>query len=191
MADRDVFERIYRDNLWDFGSGPGSGEEYTRPYRAVLSQFMRANAIGRVVDIGCGDWQFSRHIDWQGIDYTGFDVVQSVIEANRRNHAMPGVAFEVMPAKYRHLPQADLILCKDVLQHLSLDHAEELLSALQDKARYVLVTNCVLPEERLNLEIDDGDWRPLDVERDPFQRRPVNLARFATKKMQLLVRGLD
>jgi SAM-dependent methyltransferase len=191
MADREVFARIYRDNLWDQGSGPGSGEEYTRPYRAALHRFLQANAIKSVADVGCGDWQSTQFIDWHGATYIGYDVVPSVVEANREKFARPNVAFEPMPDDYRQIAEVDLILCKDVLQHLSLAHAEELLSALQHRARYVLITNCVVPEERLNLEIGDGDWRPLDISRDPFQRRPVNLAVFHTKKMQLLVRGLD
>ncbi|MEO8559917.1 MAG: class I SAM-dependent methyltransferase [Rhodospirillales bacterium] len=191
MADRGIFARIYRDNLWDYGSGPGSSEEYTRAYRAMLEQFLRANDIRSAIDIGCGDWQFSQLVDWHGARYTGYDVVPSVIEADRQKFAQTDVSFELMPNDYRDLAAADLALCKDVLQHLSLAHAEELLSILQQRARYVLITNCVLPEERLNLEIDDGDWRPLDIARDPFQRRPINLLAFGTKKMQLLVRGLD
>jgi SAM-dependent methyltransferase len=191
VADREVFERIYRDNLWDMGSGPGSTEEATRIYRATLEQFLRANVIASVIDIGCGDWQFSQLVDWGGARYVGYDVVPSLIEQNRQKFREPNLRFADMPEDYADIAGAELALCKDVLQHLSLAHAERLLSALQRRARYVLVTNCVVPEERLNAEIADGEWRPLDIAREPFARRPVNLAVFGTKKMQLLVRDPD
>jgi SAM-dependent methyltransferase len=191
MADREVFERIYRDNRWDLGSGPGSTEEATRVYRATLEQFLRANAIASVIDIGCGDWQFSQFVDWGGARYTGYDVVPSLIGQNREKFRRPNLRFAAMPEDDGDIAGAELALCKDVLQHLSLAHAERLLASLQRRARYVLVTNCVVPRERLNGEIADGDWRPLDIAQAPFARRPVNLAAFGTKKMQLLVRDLD
>jgi SAM-dependent methyltransferase len=191
MADRGIFDFIYRKNAWDGGSGPGSTEQATRQYRATLEQFLRANAIGSVIDVGCGDWQFSQLIDWGGALYTGYDVVPSLIEQHRQNFQRPNVAFEIMPENYDDLPDADLVLCKDVLQHLSLQHAEQLLAVLERKAKYLLITNCVVPEDRLNIEIRDGYWRPLDIARAPFARQPVNLAVYTSKKMQLLVRDQD
>ena len=188
MADRGVFEFIYRKNAWDGGSGPGSTEEATRHYRATLEQFLRAKAITSVIDVGCGDWQFSQLVDWGGARYTGYDVVPSLIEHHRQKFQRANIAFEVMPENYDDIPAADLVLCKDVLQHLSLGHAEQLLSALEQKAKYLLITNCVVPEDRLNSEIRDGYWRPLDIARAPFARRPVDLASYASKKMQLLTR---
>ena len=29
--------------------------------------------IRTVVDLGCGDWQFSKYVDWRGIEYHGYD----------------------------------------------------------------------------------------------------------------------
>src|SRR5438045_1098621 len=69
----EIFNDIYRRDLWQGGSGAGSREELTRDYRAMLQQFLGSNAVTSVVDVGCGDWQFSRHMNWGGIDYTGTD----------------------------------------------------------------------------------------------------------------------
>src|SRR6478735_6812488 len=70
-----VFEHIYRNDLWHGGSGPGSLPSVNRPYVRFLHGFLRANQIQTVVDLGCGDWQFSRRIDWGGARYLGLDVV--------------------------------------------------------------------------------------------------------------------
>jgi len=77
MDDHDhkrIFNNIYQNNLWDFGSGPGSLEQNTTEYRIFLQNFIRQNKIKRVLDIGCGDWRFSRLMDWSGLVYTGIDV---------------------------------------------------------------------------------------------------------------------
>ncbi len=52
-------------------------------YRAFVQQFMSRNSVRSVVDLGCGEWQFSRLIDWTGVRYLGVDVVPAVIEKNR------------------------------------------------------------------------------------------------------------
>jgi len=187
MNDRAVFGDIYRNSWWGKGSGPGSAPDYTSGYRQALDGFLRANDIKSVIDIGCGDWQFSRLIDWHGADYVGFDVVPALIEENNRRFAQANVRFVEMPTDYEQLPAADLALCKDVMQHLSLAHAERLLSALERRVRYVVITNCVRPADRLNSEIRDGGWRPTDISQAPFSRRSVNLTQFHTKRTQLVV----
>lgn len=82
----DEFNNIYKKNLWVNGSGTGSGLKVTRGYRKFLAKFFKKRQIKSVVDFGCGDWQFSKEIDWSGIDYKGFDVADYVLERNRQNY---------------------------------------------------------------------------------------------------------
>ena len=77
-----------------------------------------ANAVGRDLDFGCGDWQFSRLVDWHGASYVGMDIVPSVIQHNRERYGGPGVEFMVTPEDPSRLPDAELLICKDILQHL-------------------------------------------------------------------------
>jgi len=110
---KEVFDRIYSSNFRG-GSGPGSSEENTRQYRAFLKEFLVSNRIKSVVDVGCGDWQLSRHIGWSGIDYLGIDVSAVAID-NTKRFARPGVAFRELDATRDALPPADLLIAKDVL----------------------------------------------------------------------------
>jgi len=48
-----------------------------------LQQFLKDNKIRSVVDAGCGDWGLSQALDWGGIDYKGYDIVEAVIAACR------------------------------------------------------------------------------------------------------------
>ena len=149
------------------GSGPGSAWHETIAYRAFLQGFLQWNGITRVVDVGCGDWQFSRFIDWSGVDYTGVDVVAPVIEANRARFGNEHVRFELTDGRFEKLPDADLLIAKDVLQHLDTRRIQWFLAAAE---RYplVLVTNTAEPIGRTNAVIKNGEFRPVDLRAKPF-----------------------
>lgn len=155
------FTRVYQ------GSGVGSRPDRTVEYRAFLSQFLVRNQIRSVVDLGCGDWQFSRYLDWSGIDYLGLDVVPAVIDANNRQFSADNIRFELFQAPER-LPPADLLLCKDVLQHLPNRLVKAYLAAFRGKYKYALVTNDEEPAELQNTDIEVGGWRTLRLDRAPF-----------------------
>ena len=66
--------------------------------------------------MGCGDWQFSKLIDWSGIDYHGFDVAPVVISNNVDQFASDNVSFshysgnaDELPAAIAELGGTDLI----------------------------------------------------------------------------------
>lgn len=171
---KEVFELIYAHRFWgtdEHGkgtSGSGSTMESTKLYRVFLQDFLAAHRIRSVVDAGCGDWQFSRAINWTGIDYLGVDIVQSVIEANQRRFGAANVRFAVADIVRDELPPADLLLVKDVLQHLPHADITRFLAQLP-RYRHVLIVNDVHPGS-LTAEPEDistGDYRPIDLTRPP------------------------
>ena len=168
MSHADVFNDIYRRNLWKVGSGTGSMPQYARSYMGYLQNFLRTNRIASVLDLGCGDWQFSRHLDWTGITYTGIDVSSVVLESTR-SFARPGVSFLEMDAARDTLPAAELLLAKDVLQHWPNEDVQRFLPQLS-RFRLALITNGFPPtsQGRLNADIRAGDFRPIDLSRPPF-----------------------
>ena len=125
------FERIYEKKLWgeneegDGFSGGGSKLENILPYYEYLINFLSAESIKSVVDLGCGDWEFSRYINWEGIDYTGFDVVRSVIRKNNSRYGNPHIHFYSGNFLEMEIPTADLLICKHVLQHMPTKDVHE------------------------------------------------------------------
>lgn len=164
---KEVFSPIYAKKVWGKGSGPGSDPTETIPYRGFLQSFLHWNEIQSVVDLGCGDWQFSQFIDWRGIDYVGVDVVPAVVKANQQNFGNDHVKFELLEGPIAEIPPADLLIVKDVLQHWGTPAIRRWL-AVVPRYPFVLVTNCVEPEEDVNIVIKDGDFRPVDLRRKPF-----------------------
>ena len=130
---------------------------------------MSNNRIERVVDLGCGDWQFSRLIDWGTADYIGADVVVSVVEHNSARFGRGGVSFQLVRDDGSDLPRGDLLLCKDVLQHMARPSIERFIADVLPRYRYALLTNCVEPIDSLNVDIEPGAFRPLDLRLAPFE----------------------
>jgi SAM-dependent methyltransferase len=163
-----IFEHIYAINEWRYGSGEGSLPINNRGYIRFLQRFMRQNNVRSVLDLGCGDWQFSRLIDWTGIDYLGLDVARPVLAENRAKYARPGVHFEEAPEDFAGLPAADLLLCKDVLQHWPYADIDRLLPQLP-RFRFALITNCVRDTiQPTNVDMPVGHFRALDLRLPPF-----------------------
>jgi SAM-dependent methyltransferase len=181
-AIHDVFDDIYKSARWgknDAGvgnSGTGSKLQATLIYRTFLQQFMKDNDIHSVVDAGCGDWEFSQAIDWTGIDYKGYDIVESVIAEDTKRYASSNIHFFTGNIVEADLPAADLLVSKHVLQHLPNAAVKQFLTQLP-KYKYVLLTNGVEPRtlSAPNTDIAAGDYRPLDLTRPPFSLPGANV----------------
>jgi hypothetical protein len=163
----EAFATIYKTDAWSHGSGPGSRSFNTIEYRAFLERFIEANGVKTVTDLGCGDWQFSKQIDWTDIAYTGFDVVESVVIGNRARHARQNIAFKLFGGIH-DLPGGDLLLAKEVLQHLPTRTVLEYIPAIRAKYRYALLTNSTEPADIANTDIAPGGYRPLRLDAPPF-----------------------
>lgn len=169
VAKPEVFQGIYRDGVWGKGSGNGSNPAATTTYRALVEEFILLNGIQSVVDIGCGDWQSSRYMNFGGASYAGFDVVPEVIEENRAHYSAPGVTFDVMPDDPQLLPKADLLIVKDVLQHLPDPQIHAFRDLVLPRYRYCLITNSWRAiNYPHNVGISAGEFRSLDLQNAPF-----------------------
>ena len=150
-------------------SGSGSTYENTKLYRGLLKDLLKALNITSIVDVGCGDWTFSQHVDWGKINYTGYDIVKHVIEKNCQKFASSTIQFFHGNAINMDLKPADLLICKDVLQHLPNSDILNFLPQLK-KFKYCLITNDVDPGTFTsnNMSIPAGAYRTVDIMQAPF-----------------------
>ncbi|MES2992497.1 MAG: class I SAM-dependent methyltransferase [Pseudomonadota bacterium] len=175
---KDRFEQIYANNEWRHGSGEGSFPINNVGYVDMLQRFMREHRIRTVIDLGCGDWQFSKDIDWGEASYHGYDLVASVVARNVERFATDSIRFTQYGGDLAELPAADLLIAKDVLQHWSNGSIERFLRILP-RYRYALITNCVNPTgDTVNRETEDGGFRYLDIRLAPFFVRAEEIYQF-------------
>ena len=139
----EIFTHVYEKNIWGNGSGAGSSIKYNKKYIAFLEDFLVKKQIKSVLDIGCGDWQFSQAVRWGEAHYTGVDCVASVIDHNKRNFPTKDFhcydSYKWVNTIHNHY---DLVILKDVLQHWSNENIITFLDNLLDcDYKYILIVN--------------------------------------------------
>jgi hypothetical protein len=165
------FERIHRINLWGAPtsvSGLGSEAAATDALRTELPGLLRRHGIRALLDAPCGDaaWITSLDLD---VDYTGVDIVPSLIAANTARAKRRGIAGRFLVADITRdaLPPADTILCRDCLVHLSFANIARALGRFRAAGAAWLLTT-TFPGWNTNRDCEDGDWRALNMQRAPF-----------------------
>ncbi len=177
-----VFTDIYRKGVWKsnyrvqrgYGtSGEGSEVKYNWPYLAYLEEFIRDHDIKSVIDLGCGDWEFSKFANWEKIDYyLGIDAVKRVVDFNSKHYSSTKVHFKNGDFLKMDLPAADLVLCKDVLIHLSIAQIHKAIE-IMSKYPYVIIVNTI-PESEENIDIATGEFRRVNLDTAPFNLKFVS-----------------
>ena len=165
-----VFDTYYKSNKWgdaESRSGKGSNLRATEALRPQLESLFRELKIDSVVDVPCGDFFWMAHVDLDGIDYIGGDIVPALIEANRKAHARGGVSFEVVDLIEGPVPKADLVFCRDCLVHLSNEHIGRAVENIRASGATWLLTT-TFPDADQNRDIVTGEWRQIDLTRPPF-----------------------
>jgi SAM-dependent methyltransferase len=177
-----------QDNIFDvnyrrgWGSGLGSLVSSTMTYRYIIESFIRLNDVHSVLDLGCGDWQFSKLIPWDDYDisYLGLDLSPFIIERNTAKFGTERHQFKVIrePSEIFGLGRFDLVICKDVLIHTPNSIANEYLDVFSAVARYALITVDAFPSDRINEDINTGDYRAMDLRKPPFSRNSSIIAEY-------------
>jgi len=141
-----LFENIYKNNIWNENSsyipksGPGSSLEYTKSIRNFLNYFIDKNEIKSVVDLGCGDLNWIKYTKAFMIDYTGIDISESLINEHKNNY--PAKKFYNKDIVKEDIPEADLIIIRDVVFLMKNKDILDLFENIKHKFKYLLITSC-------------------------------------------------
>jgi hypothetical protein len=164
------FELIYRTNLWGADasvSGLGSELSATVRLRQEFSGLLHNMGVKTLLDLPCGDFTWMAETDLRGVHYIGADIVQEIVDANARNYGGVNREFERLDLVEDSLPLSDLVLCRDCLVHLSFGHINRAIENIrQSGSRWLLTTT--FPDLYENRDIEDGDWRALNLQAAPF-----------------------
>lgn len=142
------FTKIYAKNLWGkhsdgrkFYSGPGTVNENTKLYIETLSNFIQKNKIKTVFEVGCGDFSIMKQLlPTLDVHYLGADIVKDLINFNARNFGTNKIDFIHVDAVVEsELPQADLCIIRQVLQHLSNKDILAILKKLKHY-KFIIIT---------------------------------------------------
>lgn len=137
---RHIFSEVYAKAIWgkagdvtdQFFSGHGSHlADHVEPYVAAVSQFLQSCEIPQnVVDLGCGDFNVGSQIRQYGAKYIACDVVPDLIERNQNKFQELDVDFRCIDITEDPLPNGDVVIVRQVLQHLSNEHIKRVVNKL-------------------------------------------------------------
>lgn len=194
-----IFSKIYKESTWGNGSGPGSSESYTVQYRSYLAGFIMSRQVKTVLDIGCGDWQFSHLMDWESLSveqYLGLDCVESVIDENITKYKSTCVNFRLLDITENDVPETacgnskwDLIILKDVVQHWPSSTIKNTLEKLRGYCKYILLTNCYTTLGNAT-EINIGEWQRLSRFHEPLKLFDPEFVLMFGSKETVLIQGV-
>jgi hypothetical protein len=157
-------------------SGIGSSLDQTEQLRRRLPLLFSEYGITSLVDAPCGDFTWMEHVNLEGVEYHGFDIVRSVVEKNRLRYGRDNIQFDELDIVKQVPLRADLILCRDCLVHLSNGDALKALANFKKSgSRYLLTTTFTDREENTDLVSGRG-WRTINLNKPPFNLpRPLTL----------------
>lgn len=166
MSTEEIFSEIYAENKWGgeegkMYSGSGTGDKAIgAAYIDCLTRL--ASELGfsslRAVDLGCGDMRIGGKISHLFASYLGVDIVKDLIAGHQKQLASDTVDFACLNIIDEELPEGDVCLLRQVLQHLSNEQIQKILSKL-GKYSYVFITEHVPtpnPGLRKNLDKPHG-----------------------------------
>lgn len=177
---KDLFTDYYKNNSWNGKeslSGPGSDYEQTKFLIPELQILLGNLKINTILDVPCGDFNWMKRIDLDGISYHGADIVEEVIKNNTKRYASKNIKFSSIDIINDTLPKSDLIMVRDCLVHLSTDKVFKALKNIKNsKSKYLLTTNFTWKHIINNNEIKTGGWRRINFEKSPYNfSRPIDI----------------
>lgn len=105
--------------------------------------------------MGCGDFEVGKNLIPYIHEYIAADVSQLIIEQNKKIFADTGVKFIHFDGSKNEMIQADIVIIRQVLQHLSNGDIEKILENIKKSgAKYLCITEHLPYEKGFTPNID-------------------------------------
>ncbi|MCB0685483.1 MAG: class I SAM-dependent methyltransferase, partial [Saprospiraceae bacterium] len=148
-------------------SGPGSTIDAASNVILGLNDLINRLSIESVLDLPCGDFHWMQKVNLDQVQYLGADIVSDLIKTNQKQFAKNHLRFTTLDVIGDSLPKADLMISRDCFVHFSYrDIFSAMQNILDSEVDFLLTTT--FTQSRLNYDIVTGDWRPVNLERPPF-----------------------
>jgi hypothetical protein len=168
-----IFTTIYKYKLWgteESISGPGSSLKYTENLRKELPKIIKDHSITKVFDAPCGDFHWMKHVLRDvDVDYIGGDIVRPLVSSLNAKHKNDRTGFIHIDIVKDEYPDADLMICRDCLPHLSFKDTKRFLqNFMASDIQFLLTTTHDNIDGSPNADIAAGGFRLIDLFSSPY-----------------------
>jgi hypothetical protein len=147
----------------------------------ILNEELNSGGKLTVVDLGCGDFELGRQLvaRAQSANYIGCDIVPELVENLSTRYANERVRFKCLDIVADELPDGDVCLIRQVLQHLSNAEIMKVLRKLH-KFRRVYITEGYpvevsglanpdkLTSHDIRFDLRTGRGRGVELDKEPY-----------------------
>lgn len=167
------FIKMRRGKRAESLSGPGSNKYQASDARDFLQDSINKHSIKKILDLGCGDWNWMEDVDLQGAEYLGIDCDDDMIQQNLAKYGSDKIKFQVGDIFSVEIPDVDLVICRDVLFHVRQELALSLINKLK-KIDDIFFFSTSFNQQDTNVDIqrycDIEDWGyyRINLLQDPF-----------------------
>lgn len=159
-------------------SGPGSSQLSTVEVSDMILQCVRDRSVKSVLDLGCGDWNWMRHLmvrnEFAAVHYEGWESHAGLVETLNADFGSESRVFKQQDIFAGQIPASDLVICRDVLFHVDIELAARLIEELKSSGcRYFVSTSFSDQVSNTNirkyLDIDGWGFYQINLEIAPFR----------------------
>lgn len=184
-----------QENGTDFFSGAGSRGACANVYVECISRIIESRSRESerplaVIDLGCGDFSVGRQLlaRTENMTYIGCDIVPELIQAHTANVKDPRASFRALDIVADDLPDGDICLVREVLQHLCNSDVSRVLKKLAKYGDvYITEARPIFLEGPPNPDKPSGpgvrwDWRTgrgrgIELDQPPFSLEVEEICR--------------
>tara|TARA_B100000902_G_C27197513_1_gene857268 strand:- start:149 stop:874 length:726 start_codon:yes stop_codon:yes gene_type:complete len=176
-----IFKYIYDSGYWiDYNvnsnqsrSGKGSNSERALHLQNSLKIFFKKNKIRKIIDIGCGDFNWMNNLlkDVEYESYLGVDIVDDLIEQNSQrfgNRKIKFISKDIVKDDLSFIKQSDFILIRHVFIHLDNSSIIKIINKIKNlDFKYLGITSD--PKILKNFDLKtEGRFREINLIIEPF-----------------------
>ncbi len=191
-----IFSEIYLKNMWGgmknyYYSGTGSYHHLINDYADLITKFIVENSLNNIIEIGCGDFTVTSRIIKRlrernfSFHYTGYDVVKDLILRNKKIYADEEINFFFKDACSGKIKNGDILIVRQVLQHLDNRSIQQILKKFRDYKFVVVTEHQLLATQEIDIipnldkntssDIRLGNNSSVYLDEEPFNLKNIKL----------------
>jgi 2-polyprenyl-3-methyl-5-hydroxy-6-metoxy-1,4-benzoquinol methylase len=133
--------KAFKNGNLESSSGPGSSLKVAKETIDLINFTIKKYNIKNIIDLGCGDWNWMRKLNFNNVNYIGYDASEEIINHNKK-YVKSNISFEIADIISNIPKKADLCICRDVLFHLENKYILKVLNNIKmSNTKYLITTN--------------------------------------------------